>query len=292
MDVDLDSLRCFLAAADAPSFRVAAVRVALSPGAFSDRISGLEQALDARLFDRTSRAVRLTDAGRRLVDHARAVVDGASACRAVVHERDARLPYEITLGTRFELGLSWLCPLLAGLKAACPERTLHLYMGDTPDLLARVERGDLDAVVFSARLTSDRLRYATLHPEPYAFVGACGPLTGPADAHHHTLLDVSRDLPLFRYLLDALPDGEPWPFHARELLGGIGAIRYRALEGAGVAVLPEYFVRDDLRAGRLTRLLPDVELRADAFRLVWHTGHPLEDELLALAQALRAHPLG
>lgn len=291
MDVDLESLRCFLAAADAPSFRAAAGRVALSPGAFSDRISGLEQALDARLFDRTTRSVRLTEAGRRLVPHARAVVAGAAGCRSVVHDVAAALPYEITLGTRFELGLSWLCPLLAGLKAASPERTLHLYMGDTPDLLARVERGDLDAVVFSARLTSDRLRYATLHAEPYVFVGAAGPLAGPADAHDHTLLDVSRDLPLFRYLLDALPDGAPWPFRDRELLGGIGAIRHRALEGAGVAVLPEYFVREDLRAGRLTRLLPEVELRADAFRLVWRTGHPLEDRLLALAHALRAHPL-
>lgn len=291
MSIDLDSLRCFLAASDTPSFRAAARRVALSPGAFSDRIRRLEDALGAQLFERTTRSTRLTEAGHRLLPHARRVLDETSRCRDAVHGLDRVLSYELTLGTRPELGLSWLCPALGPLRQERPERTLHLFVGDTPDLLARTERGELDAAVLSARLTSARLRYATLHPEPYAFVAAHPELDGPDDAPRHTLLDVSRDLPLFRYLLDALPDGEPWPFARHELLGGIGPIRYRALEGAGVAVLPEYFVRDDLRAGRLVRLMPEVELRSDAFRLIWRHGHPLEDRLLELAETLRARPL-
>jgi LysR family transcriptional regulator, glycine cleavage system transcriptional activator len=301
VSVDLDSLRCFLAATETTSFRAAAARVALSPGAFSDRIRRLEEDLDARLFERTTRSARLTEAGRRLAPHARRLIEEASRCRDVVHRVDRVLPYELTLGTRFELGLSWLCPALDPLKGAHPERTLHLFMGDTPDLLSRVERGSLDAAVLSARLTSARLRYATLHPEPYVFVSASprlvgpvspapGPL-GPEDAPAHTLLEVSRDLPLFRYLLDALPDATPWPFAEYELLGGIGAIRYRALQGAGVAVLPAYFVRHDLEAGRLVRLMPEVELRSDAFRLVWRTDHPQQDRLLMLADELRALPL-
>jgi DNA-binding transcriptional LysR family regulator len=43
--------------------------------------------------------------------------------------------------------VSWLCPALTPLSRRRPERTIHLYNGDTPDLLRRLERGDLDAIV-------------------------------------------------------------------------------------------------------------------------------------------------
>jgi LysR family glycine cleavage system transcriptional activator len=289
--MDLDSLRCFVEAADTLHFRAAARRVALSPGAFSDRVRRLEEELGASLLERTTRRARLTEAGRRLLPHARALLAEAGRCRAVVHAEDRPLPYALTLGTRFELGLSWLCPAIDPLRAARPERTLHLFMGDTPDLLARMGRGDLDAVVLSARLNHSRLAYAALHPETYAFVAREGGLERPEDARATALVDVSADLPLFRYLLDALPDAAPWPFARHEYMGGIGAIRRRLLDGAGVAVLPEYFVRDDLAAGRLVRLLPEVELREDTFRLVWRDGHPRGAELLELADELRARPL-
>ena len=72
----------------------------------------------------------------------------------------------------------------------------------------------------------------------------------------------------------------------------MAAIRRRLLVGDGrVAVLPTYFLRDDLRARRLVRLRPRVTPRSDAFRLVWRTGHPRAAELLALAGELRAIPL-
>ncbi len=202
------------------------------------------------------------------------------------------LPFELIIGTRYELGLSWLCPSLTALSRARPERTIHLNNGDTPDLRARLDRGELDAVVGSMRLTSVGLSYAALHDEDYTFVGRKVRLREPSDAKSLTLVDVTGDLPLFRYFLDALPGGEPWPFKRVEYMGGIGAIRRRLLDGDGrVAVLPTYFIRDDLRARRLVRLMPRVRARSDAFRLVWRAGHPRESELLALAGELRAIPL-
>jgi DNA-binding transcriptional LysR family regulator len=179
---------------------------------------------------------------------------------------------------------------------------VHLYNADSPDLMLRLERGDLDAVVASLRLTAGGLAYAALHPEHYVFVGARGlrvrgpelRVRGPHDARGLVLVDVSRDLPLFRYFLDALPAGAAvtWPFARVEYLGGIAAIRRRVLDGGErVAVLPEYFVRADLAHGRLVRVMPRVQPRSDAFRLVWRTGHPRERELVALAEELRAVPL-
>jgi DNA-binding transcriptional LysR family regulator len=126
------------------------------------------------------------------------------------------------------------------------------------------------------------------------FVGTRGlraRLRRAADAPALVLVDVTRDLPLFRYFLDALPDSAPWPFARVEYMGGIGAIRRRVLDGGRVAVLPRYFIEKDLEAGRLEALVPRVTPRADAFRLVWRAGHPREAQLLALAEELRKLPL-
>jgi LysR family glycine cleavage system transcriptional activator len=290
--MDLDSLRCFDAAATTLNFRAGAARVHLSPAAFTDRIQRLEEDLKVPLFVRTTRRVALSDLGHRLLPIAREVLAGAERLHAASRGPVVRSPYELYVGTRYELGLSWLCPLLTPLQRSHAERTVHLYNGDSPDLLLRLERGDLDAIIASVRLTSPKLSYAALHPEEYVFVSKQKSLKQREDAQRHTLVDVSRDLPLFRYLMDALPDAEPWPFARVEHLGGIGNIRRRLFDGEGrVAVLPHYYVQKDLQAKRLVRLLPRVGLRSDSFRLIWRTSHPRTSDLLALAEELRRHPL-
>lgn len=289
--MDLDSLKCFSAAADTLNFRAASRRVGLSPGAFSERIRRLEEALGARLFDRTTRRAQLTDAGRRLLPHIRQLLRDADRCREIAQDTSAVVPYDLVIGTRFELGISWLTPSLSQLQQQTPERTIHLYMGDSPDLLARMQRGEVDAAITSTRLTSGSVRYATLHNEEYAFIGTTQRVHSSEDAQGLTLIDVSSDLPLFRYLLDSLPDGSPWPFKNQLYMGGIAGIRHRVLEGIGVAVLPRYFIRDDLKAGRMTELMPEQTLREDAFRLVWQVPHPFEPELIRLAEQLREVPL-
>jgi len=292
---DLESLRCFDAAATHLSFRVAARAVALSPAAFGNRIKRLEEQLAAPLFARTTRRVALTPAGHRLVTQARRVLDEAGKCRHVALDHAAAIPYELTIGTRFELGLSWLVPSLRTLQATRPERTLHLVFGDSADLVARTREAVLDAVITSARLTATGLAYEHLHAESYVFVGSAqlvrrSPLLRADHAPAHSLLDISPELPLFRYFLDT-QRATAWRFAQHEYLGTIGAIRLRVLQSAGVAVLPRYFVDDDLRAKRLVRLAPRTPLQEDAFRLIWRANHPREHELRRLAAELAAIPL-
>jgi DNA-binding transcriptional LysR family regulator len=292
---DLESLRCFVAAATHLRFRSAAEACALSPTAFSTRIRALEQLLGAELFTRTTRSVRLTEPGERLLAQARLALDAAARCTQVVH-LDQVAPFEVVLGTRFELGLSYIVPALSALERKRPSRRLHLYFADSADLIARILRGEVDAAVASMRLNDARLAYAPLHEEQYVMVGAKKllahkPLASARDAAAHTLLDVHSDLPLFRYLLDARPASEAWSFARIEHLGAIAAVRARAVEGIGVAVLPRYFVERDLREGRLSLLLPRTKLATDWFRLVWRTGHPYESRLRELAADLAALPL-
>src|SRR6266478_6023414 len=174
--MDLESLRCFEAAATHLTFRVAAKAVALSPAAFGERIKRLEDQLATPLFARTTRRVALTPAGERLLPHARRLLDDAERCAEIVRADAAPAPYQLTVGTRYELGLSWLTPALRSLRARQPERTINLAFGDSADLLARVRNGLLDCAVTSTRLALAGLAYATLHDEDYVFVGAAATL--------------------------------------------------------------------------------------------------------------------
>jgi LysR family transcriptional regulator, glycine cleavage system transcriptional activator len=293
--LDLESLRCFVAAVEQQSFRAAAKACALSPAAFGDRIRRLEEELGSALFTRTTRKLSLTPQAERLLPQARRALEEAERCRNVVHDQ-AKAPFELKIGTRFELGLSFMVPALKRLEHTRPERRLHLYFGDTPDLLPRVLRGELSCMITSARLVSPGLSFARLHEEHYVLVGKTSlvkrrKLTEPADAQHHALLDLHEDLPLFRYFLDARSAKEVWQFRELSYLGAIAAVRARALEGAGVGVLPHYFVKEDLAAGRLVRLMPKTKLPSDWFRLVWRTGHQREPELQQLAGELSELPL-
>lgn len=291
-DLDLDSLACFDAAATTLNFRAAARRVHLSPAAFSGRLRKLEEQLSTELFQRTTRKVELSVSGQHLLPLARETLASARRLRVAVQSPTSPTPYAFFIGTRYELGLSWLCPALTPLSRSHPDRTLHLYNGDTPELLSRLERGDLDAIVASMRLTSPKLSYAALHPEHYLLVARRPCLRKREDARKLTLVDVSHDLPLFRYFLDALPEAEPWPFARVEYMGGIGNIRRRLLDlPNSIGVLPRYFVKGDLAARRLVSLMPRTRLRSDAFRLIWRTGHPRTAELLVLAAELRRLPL-
>lgn len=289
---DLESLRCFEAAARHGHFRRASAVVGLSPTAFSERIRRLEGQLNAQLFERTTRQVALTAAGLRLLPQAQRTLEAARQCAVAVGELAAMPAFELTIGTRFELGLSWLVPALEPLRAARPERTLHLRFGDSPELMRLLHGGGLDALVSSVRFSTGSLTFAPLHEEDYALVAqpemlAAQPLRGPEDAPQHTLLDAGADLPLFRYCVDAGSEGAWWAFARTELLGTIAAIRIRVLQGAGVAVLPRYFVRQDLHSGALVEPIPELALGRDQFRLIWAAGHPLQGELVALAEALR-----
>src|SRR5688572_4690423 len=140
----IESLRCFDAAARLLRFRAAARAVALTPAALGQRIRQLEDDLGAKLFERTTRSVRLTAAGLALVPHARACLDAAAACGRAARGEVGPAPVEIVMGTRHELGLSWLTPNLKTLLAAHPTVTVHLYFGSGPDLLLRVRTLEID----------------------------------------------------------------------------------------------------------------------------------------------------
>lgn len=285
----LDNLQCFLAAAERLNFRNAAAAMSLTATAFGQRIHQLEEQVGRPLFERTTRRVRLTEAGAALVPVARHALAQAERCFDVVRGEEAPAA-TFVLGTRFELGLSWIVPAVADLVHTRPEWTIHLYFGSGQDLLNRLLAGDVDAVVTSAPVARAGWVADVLHPETYVLCAAPSlvadrPFEHATDAARHTLLDLDRTMPLSRYLGEALAFGDV------RYLGTGGAAHRLVLAGHGVAVLPEYMVTPDLAAGRLVRLLPDRKLLTDTFRLIYSDRSPHARSLRALAEVLRARPL-
>jgi DNA-binding transcriptional LysR family regulator len=287
---DLESLRCFVLAATSGNFRSAARKAALSPAAFGARIRRLEQEFGQRLFARTTRRMTLTSRGAELLPRARSCLEQAERCAGPL-EKDAPVPFDLVLGARFDVGLRWVVASFAELERARPERRLHIAFGDASELLPRIHRDEVHCVLTSARLNDPKLRSAPFREIEYLLVGSPAllkktPLSSPADARRHTIIDFQDDLPLFRFFTSARPGGESWTFHKQQYLGIIAAMRMRVLEGVGVAVLPTYYVGKDIARGRLKVLMPETRLKSSTLRAVWRKGHPYENEIRDLASEL------
>jgi len=291
-----ESLRCFLAAAERLNFRAAARVVALTPAALSQRIRLLEQQLGASLFQRTTRSVQLTPAGQALLPRARACLAEAAACVQAVRGEGAPPAVELTLGTRFELGMSWIVPLLPAMKATLPQVTMHLFFGSGHEIVERLRAGLIDCAVTSAQVADVRLAGARLHEERYAMVAAPrllrrSPLSRPEHAASHVLLDIDVGLPLFRSFSAA--EGAPAlpRFAGYRWLGLGAAVKALVLAGEGVAVLPEYMIEAELRRRQLRRVFPGVTPRPDYFRLVHRADDPRRATYDALAGLLGQAPI-
>ena len=293
---DIDSLRCFVAAARQLNFRAAARAVALTPAALGQRIRQLEDQLGARLFHRTTRSIVLTEAGLALIPVAQDCIDRAGDCVRAARGEIGPTPMDITMGTRHELGLSWVVPQLDAIQRSHPTLTIHLYFGSGADLLLRVRTLEVDCAIPSSRLTDPKLDSTRLHPETYVLVGSRAllrktPLDKPAQAKDHTLLDVSADLPLFRYWRDAPGGGDRLRFSRLNRVGTIAAMRELVLAGKGIAVLPEYLVKPDLKAKKMQIVFPEVEPLSDWFRLIYRTDDPRRSLYESLAATMLKTPL-
>ena len=291
-----DCLRCFVEGARHLNFRAASHAVALSPAAFGQRIKQLEDDLDERLFERTTRSVTLTESGARLLPYASRVLTDVDDCARAARGDLAAPDIELLLGTRHELGLSWIVPSLPRVAQDLPQLTVHLYFGSGPDIAGEIAARRLDCGVMSTRLTDPKLEWITLQEERYVLVASPKlvkghPLRAEDDAKSHTLIDIDRQLPLFKYWRDSPGGWDSTAFESIRRMGTIAAIRVLVLRGEGVAVLPEYFVKDDLKKRRLVRQVPRVSAKTDTFRLVFRGDDPRRPTFDALAKVLRKCPV-
>lgn len=284
---DLESLACAEALARTLHFQKAARSRALSAPAFGRRIQLLEEQLGRPLFQRTTRRVQLADGAeqilvraRKLLEDAAALASGAASPRGTV---------DIVIGTRHELGMSFLLPARAEIHRALPGVRTHVFFGSTHELDGAVASLRVHAAVTSRLPASLALDAEPLHREDYELVASPRVLAADRvraldDLARHALLDIDDTLPLASYLFRA---SGALRFASVTTLGTIEAVRYAARAGEGVAVLPRYFVADDLKKKQLVRVSARAELAHDFFRLVFRRDAPERSTLARIANVLR-----
>ncbi|SEM48467.1 LysR family transcriptional regulator [Streptacidiphilus jiangxiensis] len=143
-DLDLAQVRAFLAVAEQLHFRRAAEVLSLSQQGLSKRIARLEDGLGVRLFDRTQGGVRLTDAGTRFLEPARAAL--AAGVAAVAAVREGTRPLRLDVWGHLFDPLRTVRETLAAEDQAREDQAVEVGPGrDLPGVAAALARGEIGA---------------------------------------------------------------------------------------------------------------------------------------------------
>ncbi|WP_377273332.1 LysR family transcriptional regulator [Peterkaempfera sp. SMS 1(5)a] len=296
--MELRQLRTFEAVVTHRTVTDAAVALSLAPSSVSDQIRTLEKSLGVALFDRAPRGMTLTPAGERLLPWARRLLDQAAQAR---HEVVATRP-QLRLGALETIAATHAPAVLARLAERRPDLEVSLRTDAARDgLLSGVATGELEAALIldtagplgelGFNLPPVPLDHLDLEDVPLALVAAP---THPLSAQRSL---ARGDLRGQRLLVNT-PACSFW-LAGEHLLGqdvervrtgGVAVTRACAERGLGMALLPEFAVRDELALGSLIRLPLDSSSLHLHLRLVWRTDREAVPGLRELLYAVAAQP--
>ena len=252
-----DEISAFAAVADARSFTQGARRLGVSGAQVSKLVARLENRLGARLLNRTTRDVSLTDTGRAYLERARVLLEDFETLEGSVRDQSGPRGL-LKVSAPVSFGASQLTPAL--LDFACAYRDVSLDVSSTDRMVNLVEEGfDVgvrigqlaDSSVIARKLAAVRI-VTCAAPDYLARAGAP---TTPADlGAHEAIIDTNaRDPLIWRY--GPMNDHHEVRVHGRMSFSGADACVAAARRGLGVTRTPAFAAAEDLRAGRLVPLL-------------------------------------
>ncbi len=282
----LRQLRYFEAVARHGHFGRAAAACAVSQPALSVQVRELEALLGTALFERTGRAVRLTDFGRDFLPHARAILRQVEELGEMARARGSRFLGRLRLGIIPTIGPYLLPRLVTALRETLPDLDLAIRESKTDTLVAELEEGRLDAAILALPIASPRLVERPLFREPFLLVRHESAAGEPAPR--------AEELPAMRLLL--LEEGHCFRDQALSFCGLTPTAQRETLDasslstlvqmvgaGFGVTLLPEMAVPVETRAAPVVtcRLPPPEPERT--IGMIWRRTDPLSGRLEGLA---------
>ena len=258
---DLEAWAMFAAVVEHRSFTDAAKALSVSKATVSKAITRLEQHLDTRLFNRTSRRLALTESGKRLATHAARILEEGQAAEEAARQDTAELSGTIRLGAPMTFGLLRIAPLVAEFAKLHPAVDVDLHLSDAR--IDMVEMG-LDATLRIADMPDSSLRARRLGDVKLhviaspSYLAERGRPTHPSDLGTHDCLCYSN-----------APTPDVWRFAGPGQQNVVIQVRSRitvnsgdamlpALRaGIGIARLPDFIVGDGLASGELEEVLVD-----------------------------------
>jgi len=242
------------------SYTAAAQRLGLSKAAMSQRIAELERAVGVPLVHRTTRSVRLTEAGQQLADATQGAFDTITAALAGTRDLAATPRGRLKVTAPVALARQQIVPRLPEFLRAYPEIRIEL---DLSDRVVPLAQEGFDLAIRHAHAPPDTHVAWTLCAThsvlvaSRAYLRRRGTPAEPADLGGHDCLHYLRpgDAPAWHLVRPGqrvtVPVAGPLATNNSE------ALREAALGGLGIALLPDFSAQAALRAGKLVTVLPD-----------------------------------
>jgi DNA-binding transcriptional LysR family regulator len=142
--MDTQNLRAFLEVAHAGSFSMAAETLHLTQPAVSKRIASLESQLDCKLFDRISRTVKLTEAGRSLLPKAESILLAVEDAKRSIVDLNGEISGVLSIGISHHIGLHRLPPVLQAFNQRYPKVHFDIDFMDSEEAYEQVTNGKIE----------------------------------------------------------------------------------------------------------------------------------------------------
>ncbi|MBB1091879.1 LysR family transcriptional regulator [Rhodopseudomonas palustris] len=287
---DFEALAIFAKVVELRSFSAAAAELTLSKPTVSKAVTRLEARLGARLFNRTSRRLALTDAGHRLAERATQLLADGEAAESEALAQSAAPRGLVRLAVPMTFGVRVIAPLLPDFLAAYPEVSIDLHLSDAMvDLIGE----GFDAGVRIASLPDSSLVARRLCAMPRYTVAAKAYLARYGRPTHPMHLAEHR---CFGYAYRTTPN--VWSYtNARGEQAAVrpsGPLRVNngeavlpaVVAGLGIADLPEFIVGEAIAAGDVEVIFEGWHQRETSVHLVMPPGGPRPARVEVLAAFL------
>lgn len=260
--LNLRELEAVIAIARRGTFRAAAIDLGMSTTALSHTIGRLEAGLGVRLFNRTTRSVSLTDAGRLFVQQVAPSLQDLHAALETVRSQRETPSGTIRINAAPFAARAIISPLVLEFLRRYPEMNVDLV---TEGKMVDIVNDGFDLGVRVAGLVpSDMIAVSLGRPQRHAVVGSPDyfaqhpkPVVPPDLLNHRCIRVRLPDGSLFRWRFEK--DDEPVQIDVRGpiTLDEAGLVRTSVLEGTGLGYTMEEEVLPDIKGGRLVRVLED-----------------------------------
>lgn len=257
----LEDLTLFVRAAALGSFSDAAREAGQQPAQVSAAIKRLETILNIRLFARSTRSLRLTPEGETWLPYATQMLDTLEAGLQKIQTPDDEVRGMLQIAVPSDLGRNLLLTLFRDFRQRHPALRLRLLFSDQltdvfkdpVDVAFRYGNND-DASFISLPVAPENRRVLVASPEWIARHGE--PQTHEELSQHNALIYILRGRPFDRWSLSLDGVVQQQKVSGTVMSDDAEVIRRLAIAGEGIAYKSMLDVSDDLRAGRLRRLLP------------------------------------
>ena len=242
--MDLKHLKTLIAIAENGSFAAAGEAVGLTQSAISLHVKSLEDELETKLFDRTTRPPRLNTRGRNLIDRARTIVEQCEGLSDIA--TGEALSGSLGIGSVPTLLSGILPPALSAIRGSHPDIRIRVSSGLSADLVGRVHKGELDvAVVTEPSQLQTGLSWHMFAKEPLMVIAP----EGTAGETDRELLDAGPFIRFQRYawagrLIDTHLKDRGIRVHTGMEIDSLEAIASMVKHGLGVSVVPDRAAAD------------------------------------------------